>query len=377
VRRPWLIVSGDFTPWGGMDRANFALAARLACTGHEVHLVTHRADQALARCGAVVHCVRRPAGSHALGMPWLARAATRRATELQGRQVQVVANGGNCTWPGIDWVHYVHAAYDPRDGASLGPRLLAGAQRRYVLDRERRAIRQARAVICNSARTRRDVVERLGVAPERAHLVYYGTDAAQFAAVTEGERARARAELNATDGRLTALFVGALGDRRKGFDALFEAWIRLCRRSEWDVDLIVAGEGRELGRWRARAEARGLARRIRLLGYRRDVPRLLAAADVLVHPARYEAYGLAVHEAICRGVPAIVSAQAGVAERYPAGLASLLLAQVDSGEIESALLRWRAAHLELQAAAAATGDSWRLRTWDVMSDEIAAVGRAL
>ena len=38
----------------------------------------------------------------------------------------------------------------------------------------------------------------------------------------------------------------------------------------------------------------------------------------MVHPARYEAYGLGVHEAICRGLPAIVSAGAGIAELYPA-----------------------------------------------------------
>ena len=60
-----------------------------------------------------------------------------------------------------------------------------------------------------------------------------------------------------------------------------------------------------------------------MLGYCRDVVDLMAAADLLVHPARYEAYGLAVHEALCCGVPVIVSSAAGIAERMPANLADL------------------------------------------------------
>ena len=78
-----------------------------------------------------------------------------------------------------------------------------------------------------------------------------------------------------------------------------------------------SGTGAELPAWRQRAQAAGLGDRMRFLGFRSDVPEILAALDALVHPARYEAYGLSVHEALCRGVPAIVSASAGVAERIP------------------------------------------------------------
>ena len=56
------------------------------------------------------------------------------------------------------------------------------------------------------------------------------------------------------------------------------------------------------------------------------MPTVFAACDLLIHPARYEAYGLAVHEALCRGLPALVSATAGVAERYPEDLGQLLAA---------------------------------------------------
>ena len=141
----------------------------------------------------------------------------------------------------------------------------------------------------------------------------------------------------------------------------------------WDVDLLVVGEGAEAPAWAARASDAGLARTVRFLGFRTDVATVLAAADVLVHPARYEAYGLGVHEAICRGIPAIVTANAGVAERFPPTLASLILSAPPAAEALATTLRaWRAAAATWRARVAATGDAFRNRSWDDMSAEIAA-----
>ena len=363
-------------PSGGMDRANFALACRLACTGHEVHVVTHRAAETLERRGVIVHRVSRPAGSHALGMPFLARAARHHAARLAGRHARVVANGGNCVLPGVNWVHYVHAAYDPaRDTTGL-VRALTAVQRGYVLRRERLALGQARLVICNSERTRRDVVDRLGVAASRVRVVYYGVDPSRFDPAPPASRDAARAALGVPAGRRVALFVGALGDRRKGFDAVFEA-MESPGSAAWGTDLFVAGEGRELSTWRQRAIDSGLAGRVHFLGFRQDVHALLEAADVLIHPARYEAYGLSVHEAICSGVPAIVSAGAGVAERYPAALRGLLVADVSGPEVRAAMERWLADEAGFKAAAVDAAAVWRTRTWDDMADDVIALGASL
>ncbi|RLS24906.1 MAG: glycosyltransferase, partial [Planctomycetota bacterium] len=57
--------------------------------------------------------------------------------------------------------------------------------------------------------------------------------------------------------------------------------------------------------------------RIQFLGFRNDVHTILAASSLLVSPTRYEAYGLNVHEALCRNIPVLVSMSAGVAERFP------------------------------------------------------------
>ena len=83
-------------------------------------------------------------------------------------------------------------------------------------DRARRA-RAAKFVIANSERTRRDVIERVGVPEGRVVRVYYGVDAARFLA-NPTERREARWSLGWTDDRSRVAFVGALTDRRKGFD---------------------------------------------------------------------------------------------------------------------------------------------------------------
>jgi glycosyltransferase involved in cell wall biosynthesis len=237
----------------------------------------------------------------------------------------VVVNGGNCQWPGINWVHMVHHAGSCVDhGAPLSFRLRNRLSRWLACRAEKRALRCSSLVFVNSERTRRDVTAALGVSPDRVQLVYLGVDEQQHATMTPAERlaARARWKLSAAD--VAVLFVGALGfDRRKGFDTLLAASSRL-RTLVPNLKILAAGGG-AIRYWQAKVEAAGLSACVRLLGHIDDVPALLGAADLLVSPSRYEPYGLGVHEALCRDVPAIVSRAAGVAERYPPQLAMLLL----------------------------------------------------
>jgi len=374
---PWLLAAGDFTTSGGMDRANYALASYLARHGRPVHLVAHQIAAGLASLpGVRSHIVPRPLGAHLAGAPLLARAAARQARAL-GPAAHVLMNGGNGAIGTPVWIHYLHAAYVPQVRASVRARFSASIGRRYFLSRERRAIRHAPLVICNSERTERDVRERYGVPASRTRVIYYGSDAAAFGAVAPAERKVAREGLAIGNGRLAAVFVGALGDRRKAFDVVFDAWRTLLGDTSWDVDLLVAGSGSESAAWEQRIRAAAMDGQVRLLGFRDDVPRVLAAADLLVHPARYEAYGLSVHEAICRGVPAIVSASAGVAEKYPRSLGSLLLHDpVRADGLVSVLRAWRANVDDWRARVAAAGAALRARTWDDMAAEIAAAVEA-
>jgi glycosyltransferase involved in cell wall biosynthesis len=368
----WLLATGDFTTFGGMDRANYALASYLARRGDAVRLIAHRVDPELAAtAGVEPRVIARPFGAHLAGAPLLARAAARAARAL-GPTDRALMNGGNGAIGTPTWIHYLHAAYVRESGASARARLSSIASRGYYLARERRAIEAAPIVICNSERTASDVETFYDIPRSRLRVVYYGCDMDVFGPVGADERHAARASMQILDGRLVAVFVGALGDRRKGFDVLFDAWQTLSRDSAWDVDLLAAGAGAEVAAWTARATAAGIDRSVRLLGFRRDIRQVLAAADVLVHPARYEAYGLGVHEALCRGIPPIVTAAAGVTERFPKPLSSLIVPSPPKAEsLVSALRAWRAHAGEWRTRTERAAAILRERTWDTMAAEIA------
>jgi glycosyltransferase involved in cell wall biosynthesis len=352
----WILVAGDFTPLGGMDRANHALAMHLAADRRDdVHLVGHRAwDDLTAQSNVKLHRIWRPLGSHALGKPLLAALGQRRVRALAGNGARVIVNGGNCAWPDVNWVHYVHAVQ-----GTAGDRA-----------DERLALSRARVIICNSRRTREDVVERVGVPSAKVHVVYYGAGT-EFQPADPSQRTRARRALGLDGDRLAALFIGALGDRRKGFDTLFAAWTELSRDPSWDVDLIVVGTGRELPAWRERVRGAGLDSRVRFLGFCTDVAGIIAAADVLIHPARYEAYGLGVQEALLAGVPALVSASSGIAERYPPDLSALLIRDPeDACGLAERVRGWRNESDRWRERTAPFAAALRARSWRTMAAEI-------
>ena len=132
------------------------------------------------------------------------------------------------------------------------------------------------------------------------------------------------------------------------------------------------GVGAELPLWKSRAADAGISN-IHFLGFRHDVPNLLRAADCLVAPTRYEAYGLGVHEALCCGLPAIVSADAGVAERYSPQLQDLLLPNPDNViDLVARLQKWRSHQEDYQKLVLSLSQELRNYTWDDMAKNILA-----
>ncbi|HEV2150707.1 MAG TPA: glycosyltransferase family 4 protein [Longimicrobiaceae bacterium] len=377
-RDPWVMVATGFHQRGGMEKANAALAEHLLEQGVPLHMVGHEVDARLAdRPGAVVHRVPRPAGSFLVGERLLERAgrAVARRVTSEHPGARVLVNGGNCRWPDVNWVHSVHHAWPCVDeGAPAWFRAKNRLMKSSARRRERRVVGEARVVLANSEKTRRDLVRHLGVDPERVHVVYLGADPA-WGLVQPHERAAARAWLELAGDRPVAAFVGALGhDRGKGFDLLLEAWSRLCADPAWDGQLVAAGGGRGLERWRGEVERRGLAGRVRLLGFTDRVGDLLAAADLLVSPTRYDAYGLAVQEAVCRGVPALVSAHAGVAERYPEALREMVLPDpADVDDMVARLRGWRADPERWRSAFRPLGEELRAHTWRDMARSVVSV----
>lgn len=92
----------------------------------------------------------------------------------------------------------------------------------------------------------------------------------------------------------------------KGFDLLIEAMVGL------EAQLVIAGDGPERQRLADQAKRLNVADRVRLLGHRDDVPRLLAAADLGVVPSRHEGFCYVVAEMLQHGLPVIATDVADV-----------------------------------------------------------------
>lgn len=371
----YVLVSGDFTVWGGMDHANYELAWYLAehCNA-TVHLVSHFVMEPLATHPKVIwHKVSRPMNRHALAAPLLSRQGKKIARRLEQDGARVIVNGGNCQWAGINWVHAVHAAWENRNSHAPYFFRVRGSWQKYLARRsEHKALHQAPFVLTNSETARQQLIEKVGLPPEGVKSIYYGIDPVVFCPPTAQEKEAARLQLLWSSSRPVAIFIGALGyDRNKGFDLLFSAWERLCSDSRWDVDLVALGGGAEVKLWLSKAAQLGLSERIKIVGFTKNVSTILAAADLLVSPTHYEAYGLGVHEALCMGLPAFVTRSAGIAERYPADLAALLLNNPPNvDDLVQRLRCWRANSRDFSTCLTSFSKKLRQRTWDDMAREI-------
>lgn len=142
--------------------------------------------------------------------------------------------------------------------------------------------------------------------------------------------AKVRAEIGAVD-RPLVLAVGRLEPLQGHTTALTAA--RAWRDLEPPPLLAIAGEGPHRAALQARIEAEDLP--VRLLGRRDDAFELLAAADVALVPARWEARSLVAQEALRAGVPLVATAVGGLPELV--GDAGLLVPYADPEALAGAV----------------------------------------
>jgi glycosyltransferase involved in cell wall biosynthesis len=189
------------------------------------------------------------------------------------------------------------------------------------------AARRADAVLCVSA----DLAARMRRAGARD--VATAVVAAPEAAAPSAEAvSKARADIGAA-GHKVVLGVGRLAPQ-KGFDVLVDAAASLRGRGGLAPVLAIAGEGPSENELRTRARVSGA--HVRFLGARGDVPALLAAADVVAVPSRWDGQPLIVQEALRAGRP-LVASRAGGIPALAGEDAALLVRPADPGRLAAAI----------------------------------------
>ncbi|AJC59307.1 glycosyltransferase family 4 protein [Streptomyces sp. 769] len=151
------------------------------------------------------------------------------------------------------------------------------------------------------------------------------------AADPDRSRDKERAELGVVD-RPLLLAVGRL-DPAQGHDLLLDAAHAWCGLDPQPL-LAIAGEGGQRAALQRRIDSERLP--VQLLGRRDDVPALLAAADLVVLPSRWEARSLIAQEALRAGVPLVATDTGGTPELV--GRAAALVRYGDASALAHTVL---------------------------------------
>ena len=194
----------------------------------------------------------------------------------------------------------------------------------WLLPRYRTFIAEERGVFAPEAKT---VVMYLTPRQKDEYVAIYHTPEERFRLLPPGipadrkrppedeaevRRRKKRKQLKVKENETLLLQVGS-GFRTKGVDRAIVAFAALPNDFRDRLRLVVAGRGKEKPLQRL-ARRLGVDDRVKLLGPRDDVPDLLLAADLLVHPARNEATGTVLIEALAAGLPVLCSGNCGFAD---------------------------------------------------------------
>ena len=193
-------------------------------------------------------------------------------------------------------VVHVHSTEFDRSGERIN---------QQVYDIERAGIYGADKVICVSNFTRSILLGRYSAPAERVEVVYNGVnppsnDCLAVPAVARDEK--------------IVLFLGRI-TMQKGPEYFLQAAKKVLEKFN-KVRFVMAGNGDLAARSVEMAAELGIGRYVTFTGFlsSEDVNRLLRMADLYVMPSVSEPFGIAPLEALCHGVPVIISKQAGVAE---------------------------------------------------------------
>jgi len=230
-----------------------------------------------------------------------------------------------------------------------------------VVEGERRALRSARRVIATSEWTRSELVRRHVVPPERVVVARPGSDDAPAASGTPAGSA--------------FLCVGVVAPH-KGQDTLIEALAALGSDEAWTCTIagsldVCPDYADDVA---TRVAAAGLGGRVTMTGVltEDELDTAYQHVDLVLAPSRVESYGMAIADALRRGIPVIASRVGGI----PLTVESRAAVLVPPGEplaLTDALREWmRDADLRARLKSAARAGRADLPRWSDTAAQIAS-----
>ncbi|MFF1299951.1 MULTISPECIES: glycosyltransferase family 4 protein [unclassified Streptomyces] len=232
--------------------------------------------------------------------------------------------------------------------------------------KERAVLRAVPAVVATSDWAVRRLVSHHGLAPDRVHVAAPGADIAPLASGTDG---------------LSRLLCVAAVTPRKGQHRLVEA-LATVRDLPWSCVCVggLAQDPEYVADLRALIAKYGLEHRLHLAGPQAgaELDASYAAADLMVLTSYAETYGMAVTEALARGIPVLATDVGGLPEavgRAPdGGVPGILVPPEDPAALAAELRGWFGeADVRRRLKAAARGRRAALDGWATTARSLAGV----
>jgi glycosyltransferase involved in cell wall biosynthesis len=176
---------------------------------------------------------------------------------------------------------------------------------------ERALARVTDAIVAISPAIQRELLaeHRIGRA-EQYRVVPLGFDLVPLAAIDDGARRQARADLGIEPGERVVTTVGRLTAIKQ--HALYLETAALVARTDERVRFLIAGDGELRDDLERQAAALGIAGRVRFLGWRRDLAAIYGATDVFLLTSRNEGTPVALIESLAAGVPGVSTDVGGI-----------------------------------------------------------------
>lgn len=159
-----------------------------------------------------------------------------------------------------------------------------------------------------------------GIPENRLAMIYSGIDDGPVPTV---DPAAVRRELGFPEDAPLVLFAGRLAEQKR-IDVLVKA-LDLLQHIQPDLRAVIAGDGPLRDQLEGLARSYRLTERVRFLGHRNDVSRLMAAADVVVLPSSYEGLPNLILEAMRHSKPVVATAAPGTTEVVVDGETGILV----------------------------------------------------
>lgn len=175
---------------------------------------------------------------------------------------------------------------------------------------------QVKAIICVSHAIA-DMVRQAVARPDRVHVVHSGIDFARFAEAHTNE-GWLRRELNLSASTWLIGNVSALAPH-KDYPTFLRTAKRVCA-SHRDVHFVIAGEGDERGPLEKMVESEGIQKRVTFLGFRKNVPGLLAELDLFLMTSKTEGLGTTIIDAMHSRLPVVATRAGGIPELVKNGV---------------------------------------------------------